>query len=56
MKDALQKEVARNPDNWMAKIQEIWDNIVPNYLESLINSMPNHIEACIAANGGKINY
>jgi transposase len=56
MKDALQKELERSSENWMVRIQEIWDNIVPNYLESLINSMPDRIEACIAANGGRINY
>ena len=56
MKHALEKETERSIDNWMQKIQDIWDEIVPKHLESLINSMPRRLELCIAANGGKIKY
>ena len=53
MKNALEKEIDRSPENWMAIIQRIWDEDVPQYLESLIGSMEGRIESCIAAKGGK---
>ena len=56
MKDALEREIERSHENWIAKIQKIWDEVVPKHLESLINSMPRRLEQCIAANGKKINY
>jgi hypothetical protein len=56
MKDELEKDPDRSLTNWVEKIHRIWDVVVPTYLESLIESMPRRIEACIAAKGDEINY
>ena len=56
MKDALEKEIDRSPEHWMDIIQRIWDEEVPNHIEKLIDSMPDRILKCIAANGDKIKY
>lgn len=38
------------------KIQEVWSQIAPDYLESLVNSMPRRIAAVLQNRGGPINY
>lgn len=56
MKDKLEQKSERNLDDWLVVIEEIWNDIVPLHLESLIESMAKRIELCIAAKGDKIKY
>jgi transposase len=56
MKCRLEKMDPRKSDNWIHQIEEIWDSINSEILESLIQSMPRRLEQCIIKNGEKINY
>jgi hypothetical protein len=38
------------------KVQEIWQQINPNYLETLVKSMPKRMSDIIKRRGGAINY
>ncbi len=55
MKDAVEKLYPRKLEEWTAKIQ-VWDLLDISLLESLINSMPRRIQACIDKKGEKIKY
>ena len=37
-------------------VQQAWRKIPPEYIRSLIKSMPNRVAACIAAKGGPTKY
>ena len=37
-------------------VKDAWEDIPPEYYKKLIDSMPQRIEAVIAANGNRINY
>ncbi len=47
MKCRLEKMDPRKSDNWIHQIEEIWDSINSEILESLIQSMPRRLEQCI---------
>ena len=38
------------------KIAEVWENLSKEYMNNLATSMPNRIEAVIAAQGACIDY
>ncbi|GFV65622.1 uncharacterized protein TNCV_2713501 [Trichonephila clavipes] len=37
-------------------VQDLWAHLPPNNLRCLINSMPDHVAACIAAGGGPTGF
>lgn len=41
---------------WKEKLFALWNSVPLERLQSLVNSMPRRIDACIAANGGHTKY
>ncbi len=56
VKGMLKKENLKSIHEWIAKINEFWENICHDYLKSLIDSMKTRIDLCLAANGAHIKY
>lgn len=56
LKDKVFKRRPRNLDEMEKYIHEEWDQLSPGHALNLVNSMPERMRACIAANGDSINY
>jgi transposase len=54
MKDKLQKSEPKTTEEWAQEIQKIWDNLDPDLLKSLFDSLKNRIEKCIEAKGATV--
>lgn len=54
IKHRLEKKEKKNVGEWKVAIEEIWEEISHDLLESLINDMPKRIKECIEGRGDKI--
>jgi len=53
MKRRVEEREPRYLEEFKKIIQEVWDEITPEFLKSYIDSMPKRIEKCLAAKGGR---
>ena len=56
MKHALSRERPSSAEGIKKVVKRVWRGITPEYLETLYESMPRRMEACIAAGGGHTKY
>ena len=56
MKRNIPKSSYKTQAEWKEAINQYWIHLDLDYIKSLVDSMPRRIEACIAAQGNKINY
>lgn len=56
IKTIMSTEKRTTVADWKAKIEKIWRDFGHDYFQSLIESMPDRIEQCIAAKGGHTRY
>ena len=56
IKQSLNSKKTENKTTLVSSITKIWDNLDPNLLINLVESMPRRINACIEANGGRTKY
>lgn len=56
MKRMLEPVKRTSVEDWKSKLEELWDSVSSELIEKLVVSMPQRIEACIAANGGHTKY
>ena len=56
VKDHLNQNCARNLHVMKREAARFWDTLTHDMLQSLVDSMPHRIEACIAAEGGVTKY
>ena len=50
------KDNVTNKDNYFAALQKAWEEINPQHLQNLVESMPKRLQLVIEARGGHINY
>ena len=56
MKRALSKEKPTTMAEVKTVMQRIWDNLTPEYLSRLFDSMPRRMQAVIDSKGGPTKY
>lgn len=56
IKPALERTENLFCTNWVDKIEELWYNLEPEYLENLVDGMRARCEKVIASNGHTINH
>jgi transposase len=55
MKHRVEKASAKNWEDFVMDIQDVWDSFDSALLSRFIDSMPQRLRACIAAEGGQID-
>jgi hypothetical protein len=53
MKRRVEQKNPRYLEEFKEVIQEVWNEITPEFIKSYIDSMPNRIEKCLLAKGGR---
>jgi hypothetical protein len=52
----INKTNVTNKDSYFGALEEAWDNIDPEYLKSLVESVPRRLAAVLKAKGGHTKY
>ncbi|KAL1490104.1 hypothetical protein ABEB36_012845 [Hypothenemus hampei] len=54
--EGLRDTLPQNPNQLWEKIEEIWEELLEEFVNNLTRSMPNRINMVLNAHGSSVNY